>query len=327
MKKMSSLSILICISLTLTSCLGNPESNRDQVELPSEGEPITTPPPELDENPPPPNGADSPYPLSDNIFFVGHSLVSPTLPAFMNSILQSAGGSGQADYQVINGSPLGWNWQNSHTAEGLDGRTVLPSGDYSALILTEAIPLQAQITWWDSGHYAHEFYQAAMTGNPNTRVYLYETWHCILSGTAGACSDPGDSVPWRQRLDDDLSLWESIVDEVNHLRGGAQPEMLLVPAGQAMARLYDEISAGQVPGVSSLADIFSDDIHLTSVGFYYVSMVQYATIYRRSPIGLPSTLAGEYSDLVVLDSATAAKLRELAWLTVCSYPRSGVNCQ
>jgi hypothetical protein len=115
MKKMSLFSILILISFTLTSCLGNPESNRDQVELPSEGEPITTPPPELDENPPPPSGADSPYPLSDNIFFVGHSLVSPTLPAFMNSILQSVGGSGQADYQVINGSPLVWNWkQLSH---------------------------------------------------------------------------------------------------------------------------------------------------------------------------------------------------------------------
>ena len=60
-----------------------------------------------------------------------------------------------------------------------------------------------------------------------------------------------------------------------------------------------------------------DDIHLSAIGIYFVSLVHFATIYRQSPIGLPP--------LEVLGEATARTLTCIAWETVVADPRAGVE--
>jgi hypothetical protein len=59
-----------------------------------------------------------------------------------------------------------------------------------------------------------------------------------------------------------------------------------------------------------------DDIHLSALGTYYAALVHYATLYRRSPVGLPPA-QGVASD-------RARLLQELAWEVVREDPRTGV---
>ena len=162
------------------------------------------------------------------ILFVGHSLVGPHLPDMVEAGLQHMGESAVVQAQVINGAPLIWNWDHSAEAEGVDGRVVLAKGGVTDLVLTEAIALAVHIEWNDSKGLVARWAKAARAENPGVRVWVYETWHSLDSGTGRTVEhDPGAGVPWRQRLYDDLHLWEGI----------AGKRARLIPAGQAMGLL------------------------------------------------------------------------------------------
>ena len=77
-----------------------------------------------------------------NTLFVGHSLVGQVMPTMFNSFMQSQSFDVHADAQVINGASLRYNWDNGTSAQGVNAREVLPSGDYDTVIVTEAIPLE-----------------------------------------------------------------------------------------------------------------------------------------------------------------------------------------
>lgn len=254
--------------------------------------------------------------LSLSVFFIGHSLVSPDLPAMLRSLAKTEKLDGAIDYQVINGAPLKWNWDNASTAEGIDGRVALSSGRYDVVVMTEAIALKDHIEYSDSKGYALRWYELAVSGNPKARVYMYETWH----GREG-----GDQEFWRKRLDQDLALWEGVVDAVNGARRQGAPEMLIIPAGQGLARLSDEVAAGRVPDIGAMSDLFADDIHLTEVGKYFIAMIHYAAIYQKSPEGLPRVLRGQWSAYKAPSQALATKMQQVAWEVVRGYPRSGVG--
>jgi hypothetical protein len=258
-----------------------------------------------------------------NVFFVGHSLINFTMP----HILQKLADSGPAvnhSYreQIINGSPLIYNWENGENAQGYNARLELLNGTYDALVVTEAVPLQNHLTWSNTYVAADNYYDLATNANAASRVYIYETWHCVNSGMPAGCAyDDGDDVPWRQRLTSDLPKWEGIADTVNQRNTG--PDMLVIPGGQALAALHDAIQAGNGGGLGSIGDVFADDIHLNNTGWYYIACVMYATLYARSPEGLTNAIEGEYGgNLMTLSPALAQRLQELAWQTVSSYPKA-----
>jgi hypothetical protein len=255
--------------------------------------------------------------LSFAVLFIGHSLVSPDIPKMLTDIARVEKLGGKIDYQIINGAPLRVNWDDSSTAEGIDGRVALASGGYDVVIITESIPLKDQIEWNDTKGYALRWYELAVSANPKARVYMYETWHSRDSGA--------DDTAWRKRLDQDLAAWEGIVDSVNSARKPGAPEMLVVPAGQGLARLHDEVAAGRVPELAAMSDLFSDDIHLNDVGKYFIAMIQYAAIYQKSPEGLPRALRGQWGPFKAPTQALATKMQQVAWEVVRGYARSGVG--
>lgn len=250
--------------------------------------------------------------LSLSVFFIGHSLVSPAVPEMLAISARAAKIESRVDFQIINGAPLKVNWTDAANAQGMNGRVALASGAYGAVVITEAIALRDHIEYNDTNGYALRWYELAVSANPKAQVYLYETWHDRNGGDAH----------WRKRLDEDLPLWEGIVDGVNGARKPGTPDMLIVPAGQALAKLYDEIAAGRVPDLGAMGELFADDIHLTDVGKYFVTMVHFATLYKKSPEGLPRRL-GPYKNAP--SEALAAKMQQVAWEVVRSYPRSGVG--
>jgi hypothetical protein len=200
--------------------------------------------------------------------FVGHSLVGQVMPTMFNSFMESQNLDMQADAQVINGAPLRYNWDNGASAEGVNAREVLTSGDYDTVIVTEAIPLEAQIQENDSQSYALRYADLAQSANADTQFYLYETWHEIGS----------DTHAWRAQIENDLPKWQGIIDHVNNNAADGAPEALVLPAGQAMGRLHDRIEAGDVPGVTSIRELFSDDIHLNDTGNWFIAALHASAV-------------------------------------------------
>jgi hypothetical protein len=52
--------------------------------------------------------------MPEQLLFIGHSLVGYKMPEMFNSFMNTLGVDAQADRQVINGSPLRFNWALLH---------------------------------------------------------------------------------------------------------------------------------------------------------------------------------------------------------------------
>jgi Ca2+-binding RTX toxin-like protein len=61
-----------------------------------------------------------------------------------------------------------------------------------------------------------------------------------------------------------------------------------------MGLLYDAIVSGRGQGLTQITQLFTDQIHLNDAGNYLISLVQFAAISGRSPIGLTDRLTGEW---------------------------------
>lgn len=219
--------------------------------------------------------------MSNDVLFVGHSLVGHTMPRMLDGLLAA---SQTVHAQVINGSPLWYNWANGAGAEGVNARAVLPAGVYGNLILTEAVPLLGHLQWSDTYGAASNYASLAWTSNPDTRVLIYETW-----GEIGL-----DTAQWRISLTRDQPLWQGIVDHLAAGRPASAPQAGIVPGGQAMGLIHDAIASGRGMGLTDIRQLFTDQIHLNDSGNYLIALVQAATLTGRSPIGLTDHLTSAW---------------------------------
>lgn len=264
-----------------------------------------------------------------NPFYVGHSLVNHTMPYMVQALATAAGKQTHYGRQIINGSPLQHNFNNPNGAEGTPYTTAFPNGNYNRLIVTEAVPLQNHLTWSNTYTVANNFYNYAKNNNNSVPVkyYIYETWHCINSGIPN--SDPNlpngcwydnsahSTHQWHQRLLSDFPLWSGIVTHVRN-QNPSDNQIWMVPAGQGFYNLTTQINAGNVPGITSFRDLFSDDIHLTNAGNYFVACVMYATLYGESPVGLTSNLSDQWGNPLpnMPTPSQALVMQQVAWSTV-----------
>jgi len=257
------------------------------------------------------------------VFHIGHSLVNLDMPAMLS---QLAGDGHGYESQLGAGASLRMHWgdepvrafeeANAHPRYR-DAREAVASGDCDAIVLTEMVEIRDALRYFDSGRYLSQFTEAARSTRPDTRVYLYETWHPL-----------DDPEGWLERLDRDLPLyWEAGIlrPALYNLPEGAR--IGLIPAGQAMAALVREIEQrGGVGNVRDRNDLFSDQIHLNDLGNYFVALVHYAVLYGSSPEGLPhQLLRADGTPATAPDAETARLMQDVAWRVVRSIPATGVG--
>lgn len=260
------------------------------------------------------------------VFYIGHSLVNFEMPRMVQRLSENASAAMIYNLQITNGASIRANFLNPGSAQGDRYDNFLNNGSFNKLIVTEAVPLTNHITWSECHLYADKFYVYASNYKPDITMYIYETWHCLYTGTADGCPyDPDDADLWRARLTRDLPKWEGIMNAVNGKH--SLKNVKLIPAGQAMAALYDKIMEGKVPGITSINQIFADDIHPNDVGNYFVACVMYSVIHGKSPVGLTNQLYGQYNNAYKAPTVAQAKIfQETAWETICKYPFDGVEC-
>lgn len=270
-----------------------------------------------------PTGAASPGPIafSTRIVQSGHSLTDP-IPGVLVEMARSMGGQNVVvDRSTIPGSPMDWRWK--HKAGPTEARERI--SDYEILVLTERVSLSNTMPWHKSEIEALRWFTHAWTsGNAGkgAATILYATWVDLSSGPGyiNHHKDPEGHIPWRQRLDLELVRWEKIVSHVNAARPAGSPEMRMIPGPLIMAAVYDAIERKEAPGLHSISQLFSDDIHINDTGAYLIALAHYAVIYRRDPRELPDVIPRG----VLRDPALAAWMQDLVWKVVTGYPGSGV---
>jgi len=236
-------------------------------------------------------------------------------------------------------SQLGWgtslkeHWKGPAAINGFeaendhphyrDARQAISSGDYDAVILTEMVELKDAIKYHQSGKYLTRWANLARNARPDTRIYLYETWHRL-----------DDPAGWLERLDTDLAaLWEARVLAPDLSGNGAQNPVRVIPAGQVMAAFVRAVEArGGVGNIQNRESLFARDaagaldaIHVNDLGAYLVALTHYAVLYHRSPEGLPHQLLRADGTRADAPSAQAAALMQrIVWQVVTTYDKTGV---
>jgi hypothetical protein len=263
------------------------------------------------------------------VFHLGHSLVNRDMPAML---AQLAGEGHRYESQLGWGATLKSHWgdapvngfevENAHPRYR-DAWEAVASGDYDAIVLTEMVEIRDALRYFDSPRYLALFAAEAWRARPDTRIYLYETWHRL-----------DDPEGWLERLDADLPrYWEGALLRPALGRLPDDARIHLIPAGQALAALVREIEArGGVGNVRDRTGLFArtgeggvDQIHLNDLGNYFVALVHYAVLYHRSPVGLPHRLLkGDGTPADAPAPETARLMQEVAWAAARGNRLTGV---
>lgn len=102
--------------------------------------------------------------------------------------------------------------------------------------------------------------------------------------------------------------------------------LYLAPAPQALIVLREKIIAGEAPGLKTQADLFTDPLgHGTAPLMALVGYADFATIYRRSPVGLPVPEILKQAKLGENEEKLNRLLQELAWDAVLQHSLSGIK--
>ena len=265
------------------------------------------------------------------VFHLGHSLVGRDMPAML---AQLAGAGHRYESQLGWGTSLRAHWEDDVPIKGFRIENAHPrfrpadqaiaSGDYDAVILTEMVELRDAIRYHDSANYLTRWANLARAADPDTRIYLYETWH--------RTDDPDG---WLARLDGDLAtLWEARLLAPDLRAGKGRNPIRVIPAGQVMAAFVRRVEAeGGIGPIRDRFDLFArqedgttDPIHINDFGAYLVALTHYAVLYHRSTAGLPHALRRADGQPAADPGADAARaMQEIVWQVVTAYDKTGVR--
>jgi hypothetical protein len=334
---------LIFISLFLLfSCgsSGGKDSNSNPVSTipPTNTTPISTSPsnPAPAPAPAPPTPTPGPLPAERdqaNVVFSGHSLTDAAVP-FIRQIASSQNDDLNDVYQTIPGSPIrvrtrggsptdinSWDGYSDGVTNGANLITevrmpsALPQGElYDTLVITERHDLPSTIQWEGTISLLHHFHKLLANTNPQAKTYLYHSWLDINK------SDPN---PWLSYESQMRVAWECTASKVNlTLESENLPQNVeTIAAGWALTEFVRAALNGNIPGLTGsqseiLDQIFSDNVHLTDIGGFFVGAYSYNQIFGKqiSSAAIPSGISND----------TGSAIIQLAWNVYSTY-RSSSN--
>jgi hypothetical protein len=264
-------------------------------------------------------------PFNTKVIFSGHSLSDP-VPRPLSILVKAAGGK-EAQGMVIEnssipGSPMEHRWNHDLKMDHDAKRDI---ARYELLVLTERVPVRSAMQWHNTTTVSLQWFDLAWSKGNDGRgaeTILYASWINIRSGPGN--EDPYDSdeqvIPFRERLDIEMGSWQEVADHVNQNRAAGSPPMRVIPGPRIMAAVYDAIEAGTAPGLTKIADLFEDDIHVNPKGGFLVALAHFAVIYGRDPRTIPP-LRGEQGWPT---PEQAEWMKALVWDVVRAYPDSGL---
>ncbi len=265
------------------------------------------------------------------VYHLGHSLVGRDMPAMLAQLAPEGHGY---ESQLGWGTSLNEHWLGGDAINGFeaenahpryrDAKEAIGSGEYDAVVMTEMVELKDAIRYHHSARALHRWADLARKSGPDTRIFLYETWHHL-----------DDTDGWLQRLDRDLpDLWEGqlILPELA-LADAPQRPIYLIPAGQVMASFVRKVEeAGGIGNVADRESLFArtdegavDTIHVNDIGAYLVALTHYAVLYQQDPTGLPFALArADGTPAAAPDAIAARAMQETVWEVVRTTRMTGM---
>lgn len=250
------------------------------------------------------------------LFISGHSLTDRPFPDYLAALAGHAGEPLEWNMQHLSGSSLRMRTQGDGSAalqgyrqgsdrdrrpiDVLDELKRRPGkAPYDTLILNEVHTFLESLIWNDTIGNAVDYEARFHASNPDGQTYMYAAWLNIDD-----LDDPANWIAYERAA---TKAWQCTTIEINHrlaAKGRTRP-VRLIPAAAALAALVTQaVSEDGVKGLSgstrrgTIERLFSDDVHLTELGNYYIALISYVALYGDLPAdpwvsNIDPALAGE----------------------------------
>ncbi len=257
------------------------------------------------------------------VYFVGNSVTENLKPKAFEGIVNAADMKITWGWNVIYGQALSYIW--THSGEGFieppyNGfENALTNYQWDAMTLQ---PYQRKIGKSDGDlASALKFLNLAVEKSPDIQPYIYQRWPRLPEGVAPT-ANAWDSL-WLRAYEpenaaryDSRDFFEKLTDSIRSHQEDTK-ECLMIPVGEVMYRLNQEMAGGNMPGYTNIWEVYYDDIHMKGVGSYIIAATFYATLYQSDPRGI--SVPGFYG---FLNPEQRATLQQVIYETITDYSDS-----
>jgi YVTN family beta-propeller protein len=287
-----------------------------------------------------------------SIYYIGNSVTDIINYGALATQLRSNVNTVRWGRHMIPGAPLDYIRDNS-----TNGFTESPYGYWSTALnnypwdILSLQPFDRQIIASDGSDIGDldqitNYAQLAAAQNPNIQVYIYARWPRITINNgqrvdfditdfdptvpgSGVDTSGGEIDDYNVRWNgvytggfgnlETASFFESLVTQVRSNTSFLNKPVLLVPVGYVFAELHQQMKNGNIQNYADIHQLYKDAIHLNEIGSYIVRMTYYATIMKKSPVGLSS------ENIENLAPAFVQQIQETVWRIVRNHPLAGVK--
>lgn len=261
------------------------------------------------------------------VYFVGNSVTDTVRYAALADLAKARGHRQVWGRHMIPGAPLAWIW--SHADQGFQQP---PFGHYPKALAEhtwDVLTLQPFDRHLDRGDdsdltLCRKFIDLARKRSPDVQVYVYSRWPRRDQPKKGEYH-LDYAKKWERPYtggwdgsNETRDYFERLVAALRKAYPDAKKPVLLIPVGDVLLELEKRMKAGKVPGYDGVEKLYADGIHFNAVGSYVVGCTFFATLYRESPVGLPS------APYQVADEKLARAVQEAVWDVVRAHPLAGV---
>lgn len=267
------------------------------------------------------------------LYLVGNSVTDAINYAGLKAIAESQGNTHIWARHMIPGAPLGWLWDNQN-----QGFTETPFGAPNNAFPNytwDAISLQPFDRHIEGAgndkEVINNYINLAKGRSPNVQFYIYMRWPRMPNNrndlaSCTECTADQWTTLWGRTFtggwdntNETKDYFEKLLVAVRGFSTINKP-ILIVPVGEVFNNLNTKMKNGQVPGYNRIWQVYSDGIHMNSVGSYIAALTFYSTIYKRDPRG--TAVPSQYGTIPT-DVATA--IQNSVWEVVSTYQYSGVT--
>ncbi len=260
------------------------------------------------------------------VYHIGNSVTDTINYKGLSQLAESRGNKYVFGRHMIPGAPLSWIWEHPN-----DGFREEPFGYYRDALsnyqwdILTLQPFDRSIEGNDGDLVmAKNYIDIALRKSPNLRIYIYSRW----PGRDEKSNSFDFDQKWLRQYKSGESgaeqtrgFFEKLTLELRNAYPTIKENILMVPVGDVLYELNQRMKAGQVPGYTSIVQIYSDGIHFNDVGSFIVGSTFYATLYKDNPKGLT---ANPYN---VNNPQLVSIIQDAVWKVVSAHPLSGVTSQ
>jgi Ca2+-binding RTX toxin-like protein len=250
------------------------------------------------------------------IYFIGNSLTDTVNYKGLDNLAESQQKNHIWGRHMIPGAPLSWLWQHPNDGFREDPfgypTTALTQYEWDALSLQ---PFDRPIEGEEGDlAMANNFINLAKAKSPNLQVYIYQHW---VFADRGADLRTLTAEEWNNKWlaeykggysnNNAKSYYDLLVQELRKDHPDLPP-VQLVRVGEVLHALNIRMQRGEVPGYSSVWQLYTDAVHLNNIGEYLVGATYYSTLYRASPQN--TIIPGNYG---TIPSSIAQVIQQTVW--------------